>query len=139
MYLLVLAEEAGTPFTLAAGSRVNPFTSGEDLVALGGVSAPGQLRVRLDIGVYDCRVVLCGGEGEEGREEGERRRERRRERDEGRGGGRETKGERRERGEGGGRERRERGEREKTKRKRMSEKKARGRKGREEREGEERE
>ena len=62
-YRFVLAEEAGAPATLAAGTRVHPHPAGQDLVAGGGVSAVRELRIPCHVAVNHIRDVLEGGGG----------------------------------------------------------------------------
>lgn len=57
-YLLVLAEEARTPPTLAARPRVDPLPAGQDLVAGGGVIAPCQLGTAGHVRVQNFSGVL---------------------------------------------------------------------------------
>lgn len=57
-YLLVLAEEASTPAALAARSRVDALSAGQDLVTGGGVIAPRQLGTAGHVRVQYFRGVL---------------------------------------------------------------------------------
>ena len=103
-YLFVLAEEAGAPAALTTGPRVHALPSRQDLVAGGGVIAPGELSSAVHIGIQHCRVVLNGRE--RGRVGGEERGEREGWEERRRGGeewGERGEGER-EKGERGGRE-----------------------------------